>query len=307
MASPPMPSLPHFYRKIVMKPIQPLLTKEYLARLETLSLKMANKASVGFTGARKSSGKGQSLEFADFRDYTPGDDLRRIDWNSYGRLDKLFLKLFTEEKQAEVNVFIDASTSMDDGEPNKLTTAKLLGATLAYLAVKNGDRVNVYTCGDGRILARKTGLAGKNQFPELVRFLDGQQPQGQTRLNQSIEELKHNPMGAGISFIISDFFSMDGYEESVKMLQNKRQQVCLFHILDKTELNPELSGALQLTDAETQETLDVYITGDVLTMYAEALKQFQNAMKGFCEARNAAYATVPTDCNIIKLLTAVIG
>lgn len=293
-----------------------MLTKEYLARLETLNLNIAAAANTAFAGARKSGAKGSSLEFADFRDYSPGDDPRRIDWNSYGRLDKLFIKLFTEEKQAAVNIFLDASASMDYGDsgdsgdfgkPNKFVFAKLVAASVAYLAMKNADRANVFCCGS-RLSVSKTDMSTKNSFSALAAFLEDLRPEGPTMLCRAVEEASRERLGQGVSFIISDLFSEDGFQDAVKILQNRKQRVAVVHVLDEDEYAPDaarLPGALHLIDSESGDFLDVYADAGALKAYRAAFTAFQNRIRAFCEGRNASYTFAPTGSNVIKLLGSI--
>ena len=283
-----------------MDTVQKRLTKEYLARLELLSLNIKNRANAGYAGARKSNAKGNALEFADFRDYAHGDDIRRIDWNSFGRFDKLFIKLFTEEKQARVNIFLDVSRSMDFGE--KFVFAKLAAASIAYIAIKNADNVHVFCCTD-RLTVQKANVTSKSLFTDLVRFLDEVEAEGQTSLANVLREGGGLWLGQGISFIISDFFFPDGVEEIVKLLQSKRQQVGLIHVLDESEINPTTENALRLIDIENSQSLDIFIDTQTRKMYQATLQNFQNELRRFCEKRGVHYAFATSGTNILKLLT----
>ncbi len=283
--------------------LQDLLTKEYMKSLDAFAFKLGqNIKTINLgQGSRKSKSKGNSLEFSDFRDYTPGDDIRRIDWNSYGRLDKLFIKLFNEEKQSAFNIFIDKSKSMDFGETNKFLYAKLLAASIAYIAMKNSDKANIFIC-DKNITARKLNMSTKNMFADLVKFLDEINPSEKTKLNGCIKEVLNLNLGAGISFVISDFFSEDGFEEIIKVLQSKRQKVYLIHVLDSHEYDPKLSEALKLIDSETGENVEIFISNDILNAYVKTFKNFQNNIIEACEKRGAHYFFAPAGENIIKLL-----
>lgn len=278
------------------------ITKEYLSTLEALHFKINSKVDSGYSGIRKSSSKGNSLEFSDFRDYTLGDDLRRIDWKSYSRLDRLFIKRFAEEKQASINIFLDKSKSMDFGQVNKLFFGKLFAATISYLSIKNSDKTNVF-CYDEKIQLKMSNIATKNLFSTLVQFLDNIHPQGKTMILNAINEVKHMHLGHGACFIISDFFSMDHYEEAVKLLQNKKQDVYLVHVLSSEEISPNLHDALRLTDSETRAFEDIYVTDDILARYEHACKEYRHSIEVFCRKRGVAYLFAPTDMNVLKLIT----
>ena len=151
----------------MMEDLKAIFTKEYIAKLERLSIGLTERlGAVGHSG----SAKGSSLEFSDFREYIPGDDLRRVDWNGYGRFDKLYLKLFLEEKQAAVNLFLDTSKSMDFG--GKIVMAKALAASLAYIAAGGGDRTQIFAFSE-KTGAQKQGITKKGQLAETLDFLDG--------------------------------------------------------------------------------------------------------------------------------------
>ena len=183
----------------MMEDLKAVFTKEYIAKLERLSIGLTERlGAVGYSGGRKSSAKGSSLEFSDFREYIPGDDLRRVDWNGYGRFDKLYLKLFLEEKQAAVNLFLDTSKSMDFG--GKIVMAKALAASLAYIAAGGGDRTQIFAFGE-KAGAQKLGITKKGQLAETLDFLDGLEPGGGTDYLRAIREKRagarrfHHPVG----------------------------------------------------------------------------------------------------------------
>jgi uncharacterized protein (DUF58 family) len=274
-------------------------TKEYLTQLEAFNLQITNVLQSGYGGLRKSKAKGMSLEFSDFRSYSFGDDLRRIDWNSYARFDKLFVKLFMEEKQSNVNIFLDTSASMGYGEPEKAFYSKQLAASIAYIALKNMDRVNIYGC-NRTITAKKMDLQTKNTFLETVKFLDTLQIEDETKLVQSILQMRHTNMAKGISIIISDFFSMDGYKEVVKMLQYKNQEVILIQILSPQELNPQVKGNIRLIDGETAEYKDIELTENIVYTYKQAVESYQQGIKAFCHQRGQQYVFLSTEIPIIQ-------
>ncbi len=281
-----------------------LLTKEFMNRLEALRLDIKRNVKSGYAGIRRSSAKGNSLEFSDFRDYAMGDDIRRVDWNSYGRFDKLFIKLFSEEKQSTINVFLDRSKSMDFGSVNKGIYAKLFAASIAYLTLKSADKFNVFAY-DKSISLEKTNTSAKNMFPTIVKFLDELSLQGETMLNKSISSIKNHRLTEGVSFIISDFFSLDGYDEAIKILQSKGQDVILIHVLANEEVEPSLDGGVRLFDSETNEFVDIYMNYDIINKYKQSLQSFKDGIVSFCKSRNVTYHYAPTETygHVLKLIT----
>ncbi len=268
-----------------MRTVHDVFTKEYLMQLERLSLGLRQRLSVdGYSGARKSQAKGSSLEFSDFREYISGDDLRRVDWNSFGRFGKLYVKLFMEEKQAEVNVFLDCSSSMEKGE--KFLQAKAVAASLAYIALCGGDRVNLFLWNDAIVL-EKRGAVQKNSFFELLTLLDKAECSGGSNLLRA--GLYSGNLARGMAFVISDFFAEIPMEEALRVLQGKKQQVCLVQVLSAEEESPKEGQAARLVDSETGETCDLELTPAVLAAYDRALKGHRAALGEMCLRSGAVF------------------
>lgn len=282
-----------------MKTVSQELTKEYLMSLEGLQMELKRSMTgPSYSGTRKSNAKGSSMEFSDFRQYRSGDDLRRVDWNSFARFDKLFLKLFMEEKQANIHIFLDISASMAADE-EKCFYSKMMAASLAYLTLKNTDRFHLFACGT-KIEEKKTKIQSKHSFPDVVDFLDHLQYQSETKLSRAIKEVGKEGLGSGISIVISDFFSEDGYKDAVKALQYWNQNVILVQILSKEEKNPEAGGSLRLTDSETKEYLDLELTEASLMEYQKALSIFENEMKEFCYKRGVKFVGLSAETSFLK-------
>lgn len=277
------------------------LTKEYLNKLDMLEFAIGRKLTQGFQGARRSTGKGSSVEFSDFKAYSPGDDVKRIDWNSFARFNKLFIKLFSEEKQANFNIFIDTSRSMDFGEYNKGYYAKVLAASIAYICLKNTDRINIFSCKD-YIVSKKEKISSKARFHEIAGFLDGLEYGGNTDINKAVLESERFNIGTGASFILSDFFSPAGYEDAANMLKYKGSEISFIQILSTEESNPALDGRYRLFDSETNEWLDVLIDKNILHGYKTALYNMQKNIKQFCDKRGFQYIFADTGNNIFDRL-----
>lgn len=282
-----------------MKSLNEGFTKEYLSKLENVSLEIQKRIhNLSYNGARKSNTKGSSIEFSDFRNYSIGDDLRRIDWNSYARFDRLFMKLFTEEKQASIHLFLDCSASMNE---EKQWYSKMLAASLAYISLKNMDRVNLFICGKS-MKANKLNLQSKNSFLDIIHFLDSVSTSGETNLYESIKESMKLPIGEGISVILSDFFTKGSYKEAVKLLQSKRQTIILIQVLSKEEEEPSLRGAVQLLDIESREVKEIEVSQEILREYKKALKNYKNELKEFSKTRGIQFIDVSTDSPLLKTM-----
>jgi uncharacterized protein (DUF58 family) len=264
---------------------------EFLKRLNTIAINARMAMSEGGSGTRKSKAKGSSVEFSDFREYTPGDDFRRIDWNAYARFDRLFVKLFMEEREAAVNIFVDSSKSMDFGQPKKSIMALKLAAVLSFLTLGNLDRVCINSMKDNNI-SQSNSMTGRVMFDRCINFLEGINFSGSTNINECIK--RKDFKGRGISIILSDFFTPGGIEEAVKYLLYKKQEVVLIHILSEEELNPSLDGQVRLLDSETGQTRDVAVTPVILKQYNKQLNVFMNSIKEYSTRMGASYVMV---CN----------
>ncbi|SHH96907.1 DUF58 domain-containing protein [Clostridium grantii] len=272
---------------------------DFFKQLENISLNVRMLMKEGAAGGRKSKAKGSSVEFSDFREYTMGDDFRRIDWNAYGRFDKLFVKIFMEEREAFVNIFIDSSKSMDYGELKKSTQALKISAILSYLSLNNYDRVCINNIQDSSF-RNSTTFMGRNMFNSCINYLKEIKFEGNTNIGESIK--KKSFYAGGVAIIISDFFTKGNLEEIVKYLIFKKQQVILIHILSNEELNPELQGQIRLIDSETQESKNIFITSQLLNKYKNHLKEFSNNIKEFSKKLGADYIFVSSNDEIEKVV-----
>lgn len=287
-----------------MEHLNELITKDYLAKLDRLVLSIREKLSQqGYSGARKSLAKGNSLEFSDFREYTAGDDLRRVDWNSYSRLDRLYLKLFVEEKQATVSLFLDNSASM--GMEKKMIYAKALAASLSYVTLQSMDKLNILSWNQG-LDAKKINVHNKTRFLEIMHFLDSIQPFGETNLSKSIHEFSKQPLERGISIVISDFLSEENWEESIKLLQYQKQDVMFIWLLSSEEKEPTLQGNIRLQDVETNVAWDMEITNSILAAYQKELSRYEAYLKELCKKRNVRFFTVVEGEPLLKVITRIV-
>ncbi len=266
----------------------PLLDPDFMHKLEQLEL-VSRKIFVGrMKGERRSKKRGSSVEFADHRNYSVGDDLRHIDWNVYGRLDKLFLKLFLEEEDLHVHLLLDTSLSMDFGEPSKLHYGKQVAAALGFVALVNHDRVVL----DGFTTSLAPGLQGvrgRSQMWRLVRHLESITPQGASDLKAACREFAIRHASKGIVIVISDFLDKNGYEEALRFLLARDLDIYVIHILSRDEVEPDLVGDLRLLDAEDDSAVEITISAPLLKRYQDTLNAFVGGLKEWCTARGIAY------------------
>lgn len=272
---------------------------EFLKKLDTMVINVRMLMNEGAGGNRKSKSKGSSVEFSDFREYSLGDDFRRIDWNAYGRFDRLFVKLFMEEREAMFNIFIDGSRSMSFGEPRKSMAALHLAGVIAYLALNNMDRVCLNSLSD-KGLKQSSIMSGRGTFRGCIDFLESVKFDGTVDLNSGIKKKEFR--GSGVSVILSDFFNPGGIEAAVKYLLYNKQDVVLIHVLSPEELNPLMEGQVRLRDCETGDIRDIAVTPVLLKHYDKKLKLFINSIKEFSRKMGAAYIQVSSGDPVEKVV-----
>jgi uncharacterized protein (DUF58 family) len=279
----------------------PLLSPQLLAQLERLELVSRKIFRGRMKGERRSRRKGQSVEFADFRNYVPGDDLRFIDWNLYARLEKLFLKLFLEEEDLHFFALIDASTSMDFGEPTKLQYAKQLAAALGFIGLTRADRVKIESLGATH---RKPGpiLRGRNSLWRMTEYLDSIEPGENVSLAEGVKNFCLRNHGKGILVLITDLMDKAGYESAFRLLVAQEMDVYVIHTLCPEELNPEIKGDLKLVDAEDSDIAEVTISRPLLDRYQRTLASFIDGAREFCTRRGMNYVMASTDTPVDKLV-----
>ena len=282
-----------------------VIDEAFLSMLEGHDLQVKNPMHGLFGGNRRSKAYGSSAEFADFREYAPGDDLRRIDWNLYARFEKLYLKLFVDERQLHHKIYLDTSASMDWGEPSKADTALKLAAALGFLSVQAMDRVSFYAINENRCENLCQRVIGKEAFYAAADILNQVEFHGDSDLNAAITQDLGN--GDGISVIISDFLTDSDWKSAVDRLRYHEREVYLIQVLSPDELAPGMSGKVMLLDAEALDIDDsrnqrAEVTRPAMKAYAEALQWLQRDMMTFCAARQVGYVSLCTNESIEKIL-----
>ena len=273
---------------------QDFFTSEFLAQLERLSLASRRTFRGRVKGERRSPRKGHSVEFCDYRAYGPGDDLRYVDWNVYGRLDRLHVKLFVDEEDLCLHLILDGSASMGFGTPSKLAYAARAAGALGFVGLVNLERVGV------GILREKVSegwppTRGRNQFVKLVDFLSNLRSDGGTGLNTALANYGLRSREPGLAVIFSDLLDPAGYEAGLRALLERRFDVHLVHLLDPEEMNPELAGELRLLDSETGEMRELTVDGEAVRTYRDRLRQFLEKAEAFCRTQEIGYHRVVTD------------
>jgi len=274
-----------------------LFDGEFYKRLSTIRLHMNLKFRQGQSGNRKSTAKGSSLEFSDFREYLLGDDIRHIDWNAYGRSGKLLVKLFMEEKEGRFHIFVDGSKSMDFGEHKKSTQSLRIAAALSYVILANTDRVFLTTAGEKGMMTSK-GLTGKQAFDKIRAQL----METCFKSREGLEQMLYaRPFTArGVTVLISDFFLEQDIEPLLRYLLYQKQQILLIHVLAPEEQKPELMGTLNLIDSENAGNLKVTCDSRVLKGYHKAYEDFTGRLQELCRKYKASYVFVSSDMPLDK-------
>jgi uncharacterized protein (DUF58 family) len=271
-----------------------LLSPEFLAQLERLSLFSRRVFRGRVKGERRSPRRGHSVEFCDYRGYGAGDDLRYVDWNIYGRLDRLHVKLFVDEEELCLHLLLDASASMDFGTPTKLEYGARIAAALGFIGLVNMERVGV---GVLRELVTEgwAPTRGRGHVVSLLEFLSRVTPVGGTRLNDGLQNYAMRSRDPGLAVVISDLLDPAGYETGVRALLERRFDVHLVHVLAPEELDPELAGDLRLVDSETAEVRELSVDGDAIRAYRRRLRAFLERAEAFCRAQEIGYHRVTTN------------
>jgi uncharacterized protein (DUF58 family) len=279
----------------------PLLDPEFLHKLEQLEL-VSRRIFVGrMKGERKSKRRGSSVEFAEHRNYAVGDDLRHIDWNVYGRLDRLFLKLFLEEEDLHVYSLLDTSLSMDFGTPTKLRYGKQVAAALSFIGLINHDRVLVDTF-SARLDQGLHGIRGRSQMWRVVQYLEQLGASGNSDLKAAAREFAIRHAGKGVVVVISDFLDKRGYEEALRYLLARNMDIYVVQILSQEEVQPELVGDLRLIDSEDEEVSEITISAPLLKRYKDNLNAFVGGLKEWCTQRGITYIFTTNQYPFEKLI-----
>ncbi len=300
----------------------PLLTPELLRRLEQFQLLAARRAKSSSKGERRSRARGQSVEFADYRTYVHGDDFRHLDWNLYGRLDRLFLKLYEEERELPVRIFLDASESMTFGEPRKFDFARQVAAAVGYVALSGFDRVSVIPFPElsarapvpntdqpgvaanfeSAVRGALRSVRGKRSTMQFFQNISGLTAGGSATLNESLKRGALEARQTGLAVVISDFLDPAGYEAGLTALVGRGFQVDLVQILAPEELAPSTYGDLRLVDSENGAMQEVTFGRYRLKAYQQTVQNYIQRLREYCQARGINFFTAASNTPLEQLL-----
>jgi uncharacterized protein (DUF58 family) len=275
----------------------------FLRQLERLLLLMRSPARGGLKGGRRSVKRGQSVEFADYRDYSMGDDLRQLDWNVYARLERLFVKLFVEEEDVTVTLLIDASASMATGTPDKLLFAKRAAAALGYIGLASEDRVAV-TVLAGRTARRRAAMRGSGRVFRLLADLSAVTvADGPTDLVAAARHAAAQLNGRGVIVLLSDLLDPSA-DKVIRELAATGSELVVLHVLSPDELDPALEGDLRLVDTETGERVDITMDLATLDAYKARVAEWKAGFADLAAKRRASYVDLSSDVNLAELMFA---
>jgi hypothetical protein len=289
-----------------------LLDEAALARLRRLSLVAGRARTEGLAGEHRSRRRGTSPEFADFKRYSQGDDFRRIDWNTYARLDGLFVRLSEVTTELSVHILLDSSASMDwsgaDGRPTKFAAARRLSGALAYLALWGFDRVAIVPFAE--TLGRPFGpVQGRAQVVPVLRHLGRLRAAGSTDLGPVIAAYAHARTRPGLLLIVSDLLSgePEDLQDALHDLRARGWQTAVLHIVDDVEIVPDAASAwlhggdggaapssIELIDRESGATLRLSPDDEVAERYAAAVGNWLESLEAACLAEETCYARLST-------------
>ncbi|MHC4297858.1 MAG: DUF58 domain-containing protein [Planctomycetota bacterium] len=265
-----------------------LLDPAFMNRLDSLDVLSRKILQGKLHGERRSKRRGQSVEFADYRPYVAGDDLRFVDWNIYGRLEQLFLKLFLEEQDLTVHIVVDGSASMSLGEPSKELFIKKLTAALGYVSLVNNNRVTISFFADG-VKGQLANMRGRNYLHRMAEYLLSTECEGFTDFDNSCRQLAAGRIGSGVMIVLSDFLFKDGYNSGLRRLIGNRYDVYAIQVLSAQELTPDLTGELKLIDVEDTDVAEITVSAALVKYYKKNVTAYCNELRSFCTRRGAVY------------------
>ncbi len=278
-----------------------VINEAFLQRVEALQTVLKNNIAGMFGGNHKSRTFGSSCEFTDYRNYQPGDDITKIDWNAYARFETLYLKLYHDERQLHTKIYIDVSQSMAYGNCKKGTMALEIAATLAYLSVTELDRVSVYTIRNSEVTEVISSISGRERYFAEINKLNDVEFGGDCFIAEGLLPTQVG-YGDGLSVIISDFLTDNDYESAIDFLADKKRDLLCVQVLTSEEINPKVRGKNVFYDSENEgRSYRKNINKDIIRAYREAVQYVQDRLRNYCNARGAQYVLFRDNAPIDEL------
>ena len=281
-----------------------LFDDDFQRKLDYLAIVSRKVFSGRMRAERRTKKSGSGIEFADHRDYQPGDDFRYLDWNVYEKFGRLLLRLYEEEEDLAIYLIVDASGSMAFGDGAKLKQAKRLAAALAYVGLANLDRVAIVSTSD-QVMERMPETRGKARIFKVFRFLRALQPAGQTDLGDAMKTFVAQHKRRGLAVLISDLYDPKGFERGINVLRYNKFDPFVVHLTDRREAEPKLAGDVLLYDCESGDEREVTVTQKVLDRFKSIYGEYLGEIEKFCTSRTVPYVqadvSVPFDELILKV------
>jgi uncharacterized protein (DUF58 family) len=278
-----------------------LLPNDVLSRVERMRINPMRRRTNRMRGEHLSGKGGTSIEFSDYRDYVPGDDLRYVDWNIFSRLNQPYLKLYAQEEEMHVPILLDCSNSMKF--EGKFELARQLAAALGVMGLMSVEKVSVYPCGQRNAsLPMLKPCGGRASLKRLFAFLENIQPGGELSIDTAIESVLKHHRGKGVAVVISDFLTFGDISRSLNLLYRSGLEIYGLQILGPTERNPELAGDLRFVDSETNMTLDVSSVGDLLGIYHQHRQALEDHLAEECRKRAGRFLSLSSSTPLKEIL-----
>jgi uncharacterized protein (DUF58 family) len=278
-----------------------VLSEEFLRQLEGLALVTRRPVAGHLRGHHRSRRTGVGMVFTDYRPYSPGDDTRNLDWGTYMRLDRLILRLFEEEADLPIYIFVDTSASMGVGESAKLDFARRFAAAISYVGLLNHDRVSLVAFSDG-VLSEMPARRGKNQMWRALHFLERLQADGQTSLHNAFRSFFGGRRTRGLVIVASDFLDRSGFEPAFQVIRQFGHEVFAAHIVSPEDRDPAFGDDVVLVDSEDGESIKAHLTPELLAAYREGFGQYCSGIESFCRSHGWGYLRADTDAPFEQLM-----
>ncbi len=282
-----------------------LFDDEFQRKLDYLAIVSRRVFAGRLRAERRTKKSGSGVEFADHRDYAPGDDFRSLDWNVYQRFGRLLVRLFEEEEDLSIYFVVDSSSSMAFSSKRKFRYAQRLAAALAYVGLANLDRITIVSTTD-RVDERMPTARGKARIFKVFQFLRALEPEGTTDLGDAMKTFVAQHKRRGLVILLSDLYDPHGFERGINVLRYNKFEPFVLHVVDEAEGGPKLSGDVRLYDCETGEERDVTVTPKVLTQFRTAYQSYLTEIRKFCTERQVPYVpadvSVPFDDLVLRVL-----
>ena len=278
-----------------------VVNEEFLTQVELLHILIKNCVAGRFGGNHKSKTFGSSCDFEDYRDYIPGDDITKIDWNAYVRFKKLYLKLYLDERQVHTRIYIDASRSMAFGKSKKDVQAIKLAAVIAYLSICETDKVSIYVIREGHVEEVVENMLGRDAYFNNIGKLNEIVFDGSSRISEAILPSTVG-YGDGLSVIISDFLTDNDYESAIDHLASKKRDILCIQVLSREEINPKTRGKMHLYDSEDNSKFyRKHINREIINAYKLAVEYATSRIRDYCYSRGGNYMLVAAEDSLHEI------